>query len=174
MDRELVELVSEQMPKYEIPKQHCGLMIVDTPERVDELYEQFGFNGTKFIQIAHGTLWDRAMYRNEHSEDIHVVVMDLIDINELHRFGPPSLAWVESCIRNIFARYYCRDEKYLAAEGDERISLMRRQNGGKNIDTEFDIVAMGTKDFIYKHKHRGVGGPAQVFVTKPYPNQTTD
>lgn len=126
--------------------QHAGLMIVDKMERVDELAQKFGFTGTNYVNIEKGTVWDRATMRTEHTNDIYIILLDSEDKQTFCPVWVPTELSVRVALIDIFEKYY----------------------GQKNIDVEFDIIAIGTEDFIYKKKHRGLVGPAQVFISKPY------
>lgn len=143
-DDEPADEEPEVIKPYEIPKQHAGLMIVDKVERVDELREQFGFDGDHYITVLPNTVWDRATMRNENTSNIYVIHLDSEDLALFQQHASVNVR-----IYDIFEKYY----------------------GQKNIDIEFDIIAVGTGEFIYKHKHRSAESPTQVFVSKPYPNQ---
>ena len=132
-------------------KQHCALILSDSPETDELIIKSYGFTGTKRIEVPVGFQWQKA-FRNEESHDIYIVRLDEQDLDWLSRFGfSGTREGIWTATGEIYKRYFIPEEG-------------RRP---ETMDVWFDIVAVGTPNVLVLKKRRGTDVTPDWFITRP-------
>lgn len=131
-------------------KQHCTLMLSDSPETDELLIKTYGLTATNKIPVAPGFLWKRE-FRNEEAHDIYLIRLDNVDLDWFSRFGnDTSLQRVRSAAGAVYERYFIKEDGRHPA----------------TIDVEFDVIVVGTSSRLVKIKHRATEPDFDNFIVR--------